>query len=56
MIVQQSAMVNIGMNMRFAIGEMNEIISKYHAVNGRRIIIADIEVDNERAIDFGKIL
>jgi hypothetical protein len=47
MIVQQSAMVNIGMNMRFAIGEMNEIISKYHAVNGSRINIADIEVDSE---------
>jgi hypothetical protein len=53
MIDQQSAIVKMGMNTRFAIGAMNEMISKYHAVNGSSIIIADTEVDSEYAIDFG---
>ncbi|GDX64246.1 hypothetical protein LBMAG35_10840 [Chlorobiota bacterium] len=41
--------VNAGINMRFAIGEISEIMLKYHAVRG--INMQDADRDNDRELD-----
>jgi len=39
--------VNAGINMRFAIGEISEIMLKYHAVSGINMQDADRDMDRE---------
>ena len=44
---QHSDKVNAGINIRFAIGDISEIMLKYHAVSGINMQDADRDMDKE---------